>query len=183
MHPRSLLPLALVAGCGSRPPAPQPPPADIHAAWLDAVEARSPERIAALIQVPARVLFDDVGNGRADCAPWRGGVHEVVTLQQRGLLASCIAATVTHSRLVDSMQATGEVAFSIVAAVVEPRVLAMFEPLARDHRFVRGQSMGAGEYDFVLAVANGTGAVDAIALTVLHDEGPAGFGDESDAVP
>lgn len=171
--------LLLVGACGSRAPATPPPPANLHGAWIDAVAARSPARIAALISLPARVLYDDaLSSGRSpDCQPWFGGVREVVTAEQRASLATCIATTVTHSRFVDPIHRTGTMTVADLAGLVEPPIAAVFASLGADHRVVHGHSIGASEYDFTLSISPSTGLADLVALTVLRGDEPAGFPD------
>lgn len=172
--------ILLVGACGSRAPATPPPPADLYGAWIDAVAARSPARIAALISLPARVMYDDaLSNGRsAECQPWFGGVRDVVTPEQRTGLATCIANSVSHSRFVDPIHRTGVMSVAELAGLVEPPIHALFAPLGSDHRVVHGHSIGASEYDFTLAISPSTGLADLVALTVLRGDEPAGFPDE-----
>lgn len=172
--------LVLLGACGSRTPATPPPPADLHGAWIDAVAARSPARIAALISLPARVIYDDaLSSGRSpECQPWSGGAREVTSADERMQLATCIAKTVSHSRFVDPIHRTGVMSAAEVVPLLDPKIQAAFATLAAGRQVAHGHSIGASEYDFTLAISPATGLADLVALTVLRGDEPAGFPDE-----
>lgn len=144
----------------------------MYDAWIDAVATKDPERIASLISEHAQVLYDDAWTGAhgAECQPWLGGLRQITTRAERTQLATCIATTVTHSRATDPTHRTGEVSLEDLAPLVDARILATLGPLQRDHRFIHGHTIVAGEFDFTLAVSRDAHQVDLIALTVLRGD-------------
>jgi hypothetical protein len=144
----------------------------MYDAWIDAVATKDPQRIASLISEHTQVLYDDAWTGvhSAECQPWLGGLRTITTPAERTQLATCIATTVTHSRATDPTHRTGEVSLEDLAPLVDAPMLATLGQLPRDHRFIHGHSVGAGEFDFTLALARDAHQVDVIGLTVLRGE-------------
>jgi hypothetical protein len=186
---RALGPLVLavfVVGCSHRTapsqepsvvvtPRPAPPPPSVaplaatYDNWLEAVEARDPTRIAAMLRLPLTVYYDDSWTGKrpASCA-WVRELRTLTTPGERDRLADCIAQTVTHLREQATTIPTGTVDKPALERVEDAAVRELMTRLADDHRFIEGHAASSGVFDFALAIERGQIQADTIVLATIN---------------
>jgi hypothetical protein len=143
-------------------PAPAPAPAaapagpasrDVSAAWMAAIAAKDARAIEGMLALPFTLYYDDNWTGKRppECDPVRV-VREIKTAAERKAVAACIAATVRVSSVSSKSEPIGIWDAKALIPALPESVQGAAKALSKDHVFVRGPSIAAGDYDFTLGV-------------------------------